>query len=50
MNLELLLDREYFSLYINGLWPNGVGVDIPTWLLIGSIAFIYSINLIRKDK
>jgi len=50
VNLELLLDREYFSLYIYGIWPDGVGIDIPTWLLIGSIAFIYSINLIRKDK
>jgi hypothetical protein len=50
VNLELLFDREYFSLYINGLWPNGVGIEIPTWSLIGSIAFIYSINLIRKDK
>jgi hypothetical protein len=50
VNLELLFDREYFSLYINGLWPNGVGIEIPTWLLIGSIAFIYSIRLIKKDK
>jgi hypothetical protein len=50
VNLELLFDREYFSLYINGLWPNGVAIEIPTWLLIGSIAFIYSIHLIRKDK
>jgi hypothetical protein len=50
MNLELLLDREYFSLYIDGLWPNGVGIDIPTWLFIGSILFIYSIKLIKKDK
>ncbi len=50
MNLELLFDREYFSIYINGLWPNGVGIEIPTWLLIGSIAFIYSIRLIKKDK
>jgi len=50
MNLELLFDSEYFSLYINGLWPNGVGIDIPTWLLVGSIAFIYSIILIRRDK
>lgn len=50
MNLELLLDDEYFSLYINGLWPNGVGIDIPTWLLFGTIALVYSIKLIRRDK
>jgi hypothetical protein len=50
MNLELLLDSEYFSLYINGLWPNGVVIDIPTWLLLGTTLFIYSIKLIRRDK
>lgn len=50
MNLELLLDSEYFSLYINGLWPNGVGIDIPTWLIVGTIGLIYSIRLIKKDK
>ena len=50
MNLELLLDSEYFSLYINGLWPSGVAIDIPTWLLLGTTLFIYSIRLIKKDK
>jgi hypothetical protein len=50
MNLELLLDGEYFSLYINGLWPSGVGRDNPTWLLRGTTLFIYSIRLIKKDK
>ena len=50
MNLELLLDSEYFSLYINGLYPNGVGIDIPTWLLVASIGLVYSIKIIRKEK
>jgi len=50
MNLELLLDDEYFSLYINGLWPNGVGIDIPTWLLVGLIGLWYSVRVIRRDK
>lgn len=50
MNLELFIDSEYFSLYINGLWPNGVGIDIPTWLLVGTIALTYSIVLLRRDK
>ena len=50
MNLEFLLDREYISLYINGLWPNGVSIDIPTWLVVGTISFIYSIIVIRRDK
>ena len=43
MNLEFLIDREYISLYINGIWPNGIGVDVPTWFAFGTIAFIYSI-------
>jgi len=50
VNLELLLDSEYFSLYINGIWPNGVGIDIPTWLLVASIGLIYSIRIIRKER
>jgi hypothetical protein len=50
VNLELLLDSEYFSLYINGLWPNGVGIDIPTWLLVASIGLVYSIRIIRKKR
>jgi hypothetical protein len=50
VNLEILFDREYFSLYLNGIWPNGVAIEIPTWFLIGSIAFIYSIKLIKNDK
>ncbi len=50
MSLELLVDSEYFSLYINNLWPNGVGIEIPTWLLVASIGLVYSIRLIRKEK
>jgi len=50
MNLELFLDSEYFSLSIYGLWPNGVGIEIPTWLLVGSIGLWYSIRLIRREN
>lgn len=50
MNLELLLDSEYFSLYIDGLWPNGVVINIPTWLLVGLIGLWYSVRIIRRDK
>ena len=25
-------------------------VELPTWLLVGSIALVYSIRLIRNDK
>ena len=45
--MELYFDLDYFSLYINSI---GLTLDIPTWLLVGTIAFIYSIKLIRRDK
>ena len=45
--MELYLDLDYFSLYANSI---GLTLDIPTWLLVGTIAFIYSIKLIRRDK
>lgn len=50
MELELFLDSEYFSLSIYGLWPNGVGIDIPTWLLVATIGLVYSIRLLKKDR
>jgi len=50
VSLEILLDSEYFSLYINNLYPNGVGIEIPTWFLVASIGLVYSIRLIRKDR
>ncbi len=48
--MEFYIDLEYVSLYVDNLYPNGIGIDIPTWLLVGSIAFIYSIVLLRRDK
>jgi len=48
--MEFYAGLEYVSLYINNLYPNGVAIEIPTWLLVGTIGLIYSIKLMRKDK
>jgi hypothetical protein len=45
--MELYLDLDSFGLYADSI---GLQVSIPTWLLVGTIAFIYSIKLIRKDR
>ena len=45
--MELYFDLDYFSLYIDSI---SLALDIPSWLLVGTIAFIYSIKLIRRDK
>lgn len=45
--MELFLDLDYFSLYADSI---SLAIDIPTWLLVGTIAFIYSIKLIRRDN
>ena len=48
--MEFYIDLDYVSLYVDNLYPNGIGIDIPTWLLFGTIALVYSIKLIRRDK
>ena len=48
--MEFYADLDYISFYINNLYPSGVAIEIPTWLLVGSILFIYSIKLIKKDR
>ncbi len=45
--MELYLDLNGFGLYADSI---GLQISIPTWLLVGAIAFIYSIKLIRRDK
>jgi hypothetical protein len=45
--MEFYLDLEAFALYFDEI---GLSVVIPTWLLVGTICFIYSIKLIRRDK
>lgn len=45
--MELYLDLEAFGLYADSI---GLQITIPTWLLVGTIAFIYSIKLIKRDR
>ncbi len=45
--MEFYLDLEMVSLYADSI---GLQINIPTWLLVGVVGFIYSIRLIRKDK
>jgi hypothetical protein len=48
--MEFYADLDYISFYINNLYPSGVAIEIPTWLLVASIGLVYSIKLIRKEK
>ena len=48
--MEFYADLDYISFYINNLYPSGVAIEIPTWLLVGAIALAYSIRLIRRDR
>jgi hypothetical protein len=45
--VELYTHLDFVSLYADSI---GLALEIPTWLLVGSIALVYSIRLIRKDK
>jgi len=45
--VEMYLDYEFFGLYVDSI---ALSIQIPTWLLIGSIALAYSIHLLRKDR
>ena len=45
--MEFYADLEMVSLYADSI---GLQINIPTWLLVGGIALVYSIKLIRKDK
>ena len=45
--MEFYADLDFISLYIESI---SLAIEIPTWLLVGTIAFIYSIKLIRKDR
>jgi uncharacterized membrane protein SpoIIM required for sporulation len=47
-NMEFLLDLNYFALYVNNLYPHGIAIEIPTWVIVGAIGLIYSIKLLRK--
>ena len=47
-SMEFYADLEYVSFYINNLYPSGVAIEIPTWLLFGTIAFIWSVRQWKK--
>lgn len=46
--MELTIDLEYFALYISNLYPSGIAIEIPTWILFGGIALVWSIRQWRK--
>jgi len=48
--MEFYLDLDYLSFYINNLYPNGVAIEIPTWLLVGAIGLWYSVKVIKKGR
>ena len=43
--MEFYADLDYFSLYVNSI---GLTLEIPTWLLFGTIAFIWSVKQWKK--
>jgi hypothetical protein len=43
--MELYLDLEAFGLYADSI---GLQITIPTWLLVGTIAFIWSVKQWKK--
>jgi hypothetical protein len=48
--MEFYADLDYISFYINNLYPSGVAIEIPTWLIVATIGLVYSIKIIRKEK
>jgi hypothetical protein len=48
--MEFYLNLDYLSLYVDNLYPNGIAIEIPTWVIVGTISLIYSIRLLKKDK
>ena len=45
--MELYTHLDFVSLYADSI---GLALEIPTWLLVGSIALVYSIRIIRNEK
>jgi hypothetical protein len=48
--MEFYLDLDYLSFYVNNLYPSGIAIEIPTWVIVGTICLTYSIKLLRRDK
>jgi hypothetical protein len=45
--MEFYINLDFISVYADSI---GLQIELPTWLLIGSIALVYSIKLIRNEK
>jgi hypothetical protein len=45
--VELYIDLDFISIYAESI---GLTIEMPTWLLVGTIGLVYSIRLIRKEK
>jgi hypothetical protein len=45
--MDFYINLDFISVYADSI---ALAIEIPTWLLVGSIALVYSIRLIRKDK
>jgi len=46
--VEFYADLEYISLYVSNLYPSGIAIEIPTWLLVGTIALVWSVRQWKK--
>ena len=46
--MEFYADLEYISLYVSNLYPNGIAIDIPTWLFVGVIGLVWSVRQWKK--
>jgi len=43
--VELFLGLDFFTLYVESI---SLTIEIPTWLLVGTIAFIWSVKQWKK--
>ena len=48
--MEFYADLEYISFYVNNLYPSGISIAIPTWVIVATIGLWYSIRVIKRDK
>lgn len=48
--MEFYIDLDYLALYVNNLYPNGIAIEIPTWVLVGVIGLTWAIKQFRKDR
>jgi len=46
--VEFIVDLQYISLYVDNIYPNGLGIDIPTWLFVGVIGLVWSVRQWKK--